>query len=236
MVDRLGGFVCALHFFSLCSPHHRNVLFNFCRESSDHAPFNSWNRQVYVFDTASEKNTTRKMNDTITRNWILGNYHSSMAVDNDDGSSFFDTHHNVLISDPSNASSGGFSLKSDFGGHSNFHHNNLDLFFKLGFQITAQLPGFNDAYYDNYLWLSSGGNGEYGSGQTCEGGAKTFVGGNTIFTASGNNNNLTECGVALSSWQNEGNDVGTRVVSPYPSVRTVVALAQKILLTTSEQQ
>jgi hypothetical protein len=55
-----------------------------------------------------------------------------MAIDNDDGSSFYDTHHNVFISAASGAAYGGNSLKSDFGGHSNFHHDNMDLFFNEG--------------------------------------------------------------------------------------------------------
>ena len=38
------------------------------------------------------------------------------AIDNDDGSAFFDTHHNVLWSASSAAAYGGNSLKSDFGG------------------------------------------------------------------------------------------------------------------------
>ena len=39
-----------------------------------------------------------------------------MAIDNDDGSAFYDTHHNVLWSASSGAAYGGNSLKSDFGG------------------------------------------------------------------------------------------------------------------------
>jgi hypothetical protein len=39
----------------------RNVLFNFCRESSDHAPFNSWNRQVYQWLDGNGQVTTQKV-------------------------------------------------------------------------------------------------------------------------------------------------------------------------------
>lgn len=63
----------------------KNVLFNFCRESSDHGPFNSWDRVVYLFDGKDGTPTVFKKNDTISFNWILANYHSSMAIDNDDG-------------------------------------------------------------------------------------------------------------------------------------------------------
>jgi len=103
----------------------QNVIANACRESSDHGPFNSWNRQVYWWDGPDGQPTHWKANDTISYNFILANYHSSMAIDNDDGSAFYDTHHNVLWSASSAAAYGGNSLKSDFGGHANVHHHNL---------------------------------------------------------------------------------------------------------------
>lgn len=80
-----------------------NVLANFCRESSDHGvswvcgglwicfaiishaplshthvcqPFNSWNRVPYIWDGPDGKPTTQKLNDTISYNFILANYHS----------------------------------------------------------------------------------------------------------------------------------------------------------------
>ena len=81
-----------------------------------------------------------------------------MAIDNDDGrsarvylclkicvcmnhncSGYFDTHHNVLVYKAIDAAYGGASLKSDFGGHSNHHHHNIDLFFSKGFSICGQL-------------------------------------------------------------------------------------------------
>jgi hypothetical protein len=55
------------------------------RESSDHASFNSWDRQVYVFDLPDGSSAVRKLWDSIYGNFIFANYHSSMAIDNDDG-------------------------------------------------------------------------------------------------------------------------------------------------------
>jgi hypothetical protein len=54
-------------------------------------------------------------------------------------SAYFDTHHNVLVYKAIGAAYGGASLKSDFGGHSNHHHHNIDLFFSRGFSICSQL-------------------------------------------------------------------------------------------------
>ena len=120
-----------------------------------------------MYDTHDGSSAVRKVWDTIYGNFIFANYHSSMAVDNDDGrylkftfffpqpwhahsaafvcvftcecSGYFDTHHNVFVYKAIDAAWGGASLKSDFGGHSNHHHDNIDLFFSKGFSICSQL-------------------------------------------------------------------------------------------------
>ena len=43
-------------------------------------PFNSWDRQVYIYDLPNGTATVIKQNDSINNNWILANYHSSMAL------------------------------------------------------------------------------------------------------------------------------------------------------------
>ena len=43
---------------------------------------------------------------------------SQEAIDNDDGSSFYHTHHNYFVY-------GDAGLKSDFGGHDNYHQSNI---------------------------------------------------------------------------------------------------------------
>lgn len=201
----------------------RNVLFNFCRESSDHGPFNSWNRQVYLVDGPDGQPTTQKRNDTISLNWILANYHSSMAIDNDDGSAYYDTHHNVFVAAASGSAYGGNSLKSDFGGHDNFHHDNLDLFWSYGFGIDAVVDGHADGYYNNVLWIAK--DGDYGRGQACTGGGATHVFNNTVYTPLGK---VTECGMPLDMWQRKGNDPGTKAL-PYPADEVILGIARGIL-------
>ena len=180
---------------------------------------------MYLFkDPDTGVTTVFKKNDTISLNFILANYHSSMAIDNDDGSAFYDTHDNVFISASSGAAYGGNSLKSDFGGHSNFHHANVDLFWSSGFGINGQLEGYADGYYENFLYQSK--DGAYGGGQTCSGAGKTIVGGNTIWSPTGA---ITECGTSLTNWQAQGNDVGT-VGLPYPADAVILAQVKKTLL------
>lgn len=145
-----------------------------------------------------------------------------MAIDNDDGSCFYDTHHNVFIAEPSGAAYGGNSLKSDFGGHSNYHHDNLDLFFAAGYKAQGtgtQLTGYEDGYYDNYLYMP--GDGNYGSGSP-------IVRGNTIWSPTGN---VTEGGKPLKEFQKDDpvhNDPGT-VADAYPEDRVVLFVAKKTL-------
>ena len=62
----------------------RNLLFNTCRESGDHGPFNSWDRQPYLVN-----GTLIPRYNEITHNLIISNYGSGFGVDNDDTSSYY---------------------------------------------------------------------------------------------------------------------------------------------------
>ncbi len=53
-------------------------------------------------------NSTRKLWDDLSHNFMIANYNSMSAVDNDDGSAYYAIHHNALFYSP-------FGLKSDFG-------------------------------------------------------------------------------------------------------------------------
>lgn len=59
---------------------------------------------------------------SVTRNLIIANYNAGWAVDNDDGSSYWNITENVLAFGHSSG------LKSDFGGHDLQHRRNLYLF------------------------------------------------------------------------------------------------------------
>ena len=64
-VSGIGGTSSNLH--SLSVPFH---------PPHPTGPFNSWNRQVYVWDGDDGQPTVWKKNDTISYNFILANYHS----------------------------------------------------------------------------------------------------------------------------------------------------------------
>jgi hypothetical protein len=54
----------------------------------------------------------------IHHNFFVDNYSPQENVDNDDGSRYYDTHDNFLVY-------GGNGMKNDFGGHDNYHRNNI---------------------------------------------------------------------------------------------------------------
>eukprot|EP00117_Sycon_ciliatum_P002580 scpid36471/ scgid7744/ len=193
-----------------------NLLMNTCRESGDHGPFNSWDRQVFVTKVGDGKTASViKAYDNIERNFMIANYNSQEAIDNDDGSCYFETHNNFFAY-------AGNGMKNDFDGHDNHHHDNIYAYIGRGFGICAQLEGHNDMFYGNTVVLKQ--DGDYGHG-TCSGPGKTVVHDNKIYTPTGK---VTECGKPLAEWQKEGNDKGT-TAAPYPPDETLVSAISELL-------
>jgi len=98
----------------------RNLIFNQCRQSGDHGPINSWDRQLFWTDIrdGSSKPGWNPAYSEIFQNVIIANYGGSQGFDNDDGSSWYDIHDNVIY---------GEGLKQDYGGHDSKYHNNLNI-------------------------------------------------------------------------------------------------------------
>jgi hypothetical protein len=75
-----------------------NVLFSTCRESSDHGPINSWDRQPFLTMVRTGTSPSMQMAwRDVSRNLIVANYGGSKEVDNDDGSLFWNVHSNVMF-------------------------------------------------------------------------------------------------------------------------------------------
>lgn len=192
-----------------------NLLLNTCRESGDHGPFNSWDRQVYVTTVSNGTAQPDKDLDYIFYNFMIANYHSILAIDNDDGSNYYQTHNNFFAYS-------GSGMKNDFGGHDNRHFNNVYAYVGTGFRINGQLPGHEDYFYYNDVIQRN--DGDYGNPQ-CTGPGKTVVHDNHIYTPTGK---VTECKMSLSDWQAKGNDPGTKA-STWPSDDDLVQMIRKLL-------
>lgn len=78
---------------------HGNLIFNSNRESADHGPINSWDRNPYVTIVPDGKTPTAKMLPrNISGNFLVANYGGSNgAIDNDDGSLWFENNRNFHV-------------------------------------------------------------------------------------------------------------------------------------------
>ena len=77
-----------------------NLIFNSCRESADHGPINSWDRQPYVTMYGLKEGTASALMKprNITRNFLVANYGGTNgAIDNDDGSEHYHNNHNFHV-------------------------------------------------------------------------------------------------------------------------------------------
>lgn len=95
-----------------------NLLFNWVRETSDHGPFNSWDRMPFLNDIVDKQGTYDVLESYIHHNFIINNYHSLFPLDHDDGSHNYTDTENVLVY-------GGYK---QYLGHGLKSMNNLYLF------------------------------------------------------------------------------------------------------------
>lgn len=133
-----------------------NLLFNTCRESSDHGAFNSWDRLPYITDVRDGTPSSVPAVNNVHRNFIVANYAADGGcLDNDDGSSYYDIHHNFCVF-------GGH--KSDFDGNKKRSFNNIHVYPSVYgttcLNIGAQGPppkGYAEAYFNNTCILPEAG-------------------------------------------------------------------------------
>ena len=154
-----------------------------------------------------------KAYDTISYNFLLGNYHAQEAVDNDDGSCFFSTHNNVLVY----ADNG---MKSDYGGADNHHFFNVYSYVGNAFGTVWQMKGYEDYFYSNHVIVTHDGN--YGSaGGDCGGdGSPPIIFNNSIYSPTGA---VTVCNIPLKEWQKQGHEVNS-TASVYPEDNDLLAI------------
>ena len=62
-----------------------NLVFSTCRESGDHGPFNSWDRQPFLTTVRTGAPSMRMAWRAIHHNFFIDNYSPQENVDNDDG-------------------------------------------------------------------------------------------------------------------------------------------------------
>jgi len=193
-----------------------NLVFSTCRESGDHGPFNSWDRQPFLTTVRDGSPSMTPAYREIHHNFFIDNYSPQENVDNDDGSSYYNTHHNFFVY-------GGNGMKNDFGGHDNIHHNNVYAYVgqAIGFYDAPMLDGHQDTFSNNRVVMTGNNVGS----ETCKGAGTTVMGNNTYYTADGS---VTECGKSLKEAQKEGIDLGS-TVEKLPKDSTIIDWASQLL-------
>ena len=138
-----------------------NVMANLCTESGDHGPFNSWSRTAY-FNDLRGFNSVTKLDDVLAYNFIIANYGSMAGIDNDDTSSHYEAHHNVI-------SYSMMALKADFAGYANSHHDSVYPYVQMCAYLSEYHPhafdGEEARFFNNIC--SQFEESYYVLGQTC---------------------------------------------------------------------
>eukprot|EP01083_Nonionella_stella_P003656 10523_1 len=198
-----------------------NLLMNTCRESGDHGPWNSWDRVPYI--TRIRNGLTSSIIPAfqqIAHNFIIGTYQTQEGIDTDDGSSYYNTHDNFFVY-------GDNGLKNDFGGHTNYHTNNVYAYVNNAWSFCC-ISGSNDRFINNSVVLKN--NGGYNSNCNLPKGTDgMIVQNNSIYNPSGlimGTGNV--CGVSFDEWQAKGNDVGT-TIKKVPSDQTIIQMGRQKL-------
>lgn len=74
-----------------------NLGFNMVRETGDHGPFNSWDRQPYLTNVKDGTPSLNPAPSNLTMNFLINNYHSTWPIDHDDGSCYYIDRYNYLV-------------------------------------------------------------------------------------------------------------------------------------------
>ena len=74
-----------------------NLLFNWVRETNDHGPFNTWDRQPYLTDVRNGSASLIPAQSNTTQNFIIDNYNSIRSIDHDDGSCYYYDTYNFIV-------------------------------------------------------------------------------------------------------------------------------------------
>lgn len=200
----------------------RNLVFGTCRESSDHGPFNSWDRQPFLTGYARRgAPSVTMLPRTLERNLLIverWHHGRQWAIDNDDGSAGYLARRNVLAY-------GDYGLKSDYGGHDSTHVGNLYLRMTGAVMNHArQLEGRALSFAHNRAVLTADSVGDL----ECNPPGATRLRNNTYFTPSGV---AMECGMPLRFWQElkpGAHDPGSRAARA-PSTAVLMQWAWELL-------
>jgi hypothetical protein len=124
-----------------------NVLFNAVRETKDHGPINTWDRQPYLTDAMQPGIPSLWQHPSyIHHNTLLDNYNSLYPIDHDDGSSFYEDSYNFQI----------YGGMKSYLGHSKKDHHQMYVYPDTRraaclheYHPSPDLSGWNESWVQN---------------------------------------------------------------------------------------
>ena len=199
-----------------------NVIFNTCRESGDHGPINSWDRMPFLTNATGVPSFTPAVTIT-TENFIMANYHGSQGFDNDDGSSFYHTHHNVFYD------ADGF--KMDYGGHDSIFNNNL-VYGEQCFGTGSFRKGHSDKLYNNRCIITGIRNPNFNVGQMFQCSVDGLILFNNSYYTNSGSGTWSCCGSDSLSLEEMHEKLGAEIGSTVeftPSASSIILWAKDML-------
>ncbi len=214
-----------------------NVMFNTVRETNDHGPINSWDRQPYLTDAVQRGLPSLWQHVSyIHHNLLYNNYRSVWPIDHDDGSCFYEDSYNFLV----------YGGKKNYLGHSKTDHHEIYVYSDsnpgdfgsnvcLGdYNPQHGLSGWNETWINNICTLYNSGV-PYNIGN-CDTASLLvpYLANNTIFIPAGTEVafnckvNGASARLNLQQWQSYGLDIGT-VIETTPDVQTIIGWGRKML-------
>jgi hypothetical protein len=215
-----------------------NVIFNTVRETSDHGPINTWDRQPYLTDAVTPGVPSLWQHESYTHhNTLFINYRAVWPIDHDDGSCFYEDSYNFLV----------YGGKKNYLGHSKTDHHEIYVyadtnpsgFFESNVCLVDYFPvrgssGWNEIWVQNICTLYSNPV-PYSIGY-CDL-SNLFVpylANNTIYVPAGTEVAFicsvqgTGVRLNLTQWQIFGLDIGTTVETT-PDVQIIIGWGRKML-------
>jgi len=207
-----------------------NLIFNTCRESGDHGPINSWDRQPYLTTVRTGEASIVPEYRNIHHNFIVANYNGFKGVDNDDGSSWYKISFNFMV--------GGWMHKSNYGGIMKHTFGNLGAYVTMGMRMQApQFPDWVDSFYNNTLIMKAKGAVTYAEvgvvkDKCPEADCWQIMGNNSVFTDAISPEVHTENkgpDYGFDNWLALGHDAGTTLTKSLPTASTIISWARDLL-------
>ncbi|CAF4040917.1 unnamed protein product [Rotaria sp. Silwood1] len=218
-----------------------NVIFNTVRETSDHGPINTWDRQPFLSDAVQRGVPSLWQHESsIHHNTLFNNYNALWPIDHDDGSCFYEDSYNFHV----------YGGKKNFLGHSKIDHHQIYVYsdanrgdFGSNVCLGDYAPsrgssGWNEIWVENTCVLYRNPLPYKIDNCDTDNLFVPYLANNKIYIPSGTQAVFT-CKVngsarqlSLEQWQSYGLDIGT-TVQIAPDVQTIIEWGRKMLQATT---